>query len=622
MTLCKKSCEKLNLGKRFLVLQDMATTFETLKTDILVIGSGSAGAMAAIKAKMAGADVLVATKGPYPSGNSTKANAGYGAAFGHSEEKDNPEIHFGDVVRNGIGLCNEKMVRTWTTTICDLTEEMRSWGLDLIRDGDKYCQRPWEGHTYPRMVHHHWSTGKYLMKCLSEKSKALDLDGLSHTIIGGIFKDGDTVSGAWGFNYRSGEFYVIHAKAVIMTTGGYGAMYPVGDNVGAATGEGYSIAFDAGAEMLGMEFGHYLPTPVHPKALQVKFVFAGFINGLINEAGAKLLNGKGEDFFYQKFPESGVTKHTMEELTRYIGEEVLKGGGGSHGGIIFDISGVDEKFRDHPKYGRMWELASRGNVDLREDPIQLVCYPHDLVGGIKINEKGETNVPGLYAAGEATGGSHGASRFGGSALSDCLVFGALGALEAVSYAGNLSNRTEIRSSDISTVQEKLSTWAERSNGDNPADVLDQIRQIAGSNLNIVRSESSINEAFSRLADIEKNAVPNLSANADDKKQVATRIRQSIEVEGQITLCRLLGTASLERKESRGGYFGGAYRLEHPDQDDDNWLKNIVLKKSNGAIAVSHDSVVKLDEDYTKAMQKAMSTQWANPDDPEYYSTSE
>jgi fumarate reductase (CoM/CoB) subunit A len=96
------------------------------------------------------------------------------------------------------------MVRTWTTTICGLTEEMRSWGLDLIRDENKYSQRPWEGHSYPRMVHHHWSTGKYLMKCLSDKSQELGIDVLSHTIVGGIFKDGDTVSGAWGFNYRSG----------------------------------------------------------------------------------------------------------------------------------------------------------------------------------------------------------------------------------------------------------------------------------------------------------------------------------------------------------------------------------------------------------------------------------
>lgn len=578
--------------------------------------------MAAIKATLAGADVLVATKGPYPSGNSTKALSGYGAAFGHSDSRDNPEVHFGDVVRNGIGLCNEKMVRKWTTTICDLTDEMRSWALDLIQDDAQYNQRPWEGHTYPRMVHHHWSTGKYLMKCLADKSKELDLNVLSHTIIGGIFKDGDTVSGAWGFNYRSGELYIIHAKAVIMTTGGYGAMYPIGDNVGAATGEGYAIAFDAGAEMLGMEFGHYLPAPVYPKALQIKSVFAGVVNGMINEAGAKLRNNKGEEFFYKLYPETGASKLTMEEVTRRIGEEILKGGGGPNGGIIFDISGVDEKFKDHPKYGRMWELAERGKVDLIKEPIELICYPHDLVGGIKINEKGETNVPGFFAAGETTGGSHGASRFGGSALSDCLVFGALGGLEAVNYVGKLNNHTEIKATDIEAVTEKISNWVAREDGSDPADILGEIKRLAGGNLNIVRSEAGINEVFSKVADIESNLIANISARGDDDKQTATKIRQAIEAEGQVTLCRLLGTASLERTESRGGYFGGSYRLEHPDQDDENWLKNVVLKKANGGIEVSHDPVVKLGEDYSEAMLKAMSTEWAIPDDAEYYSTSE
>lgn len=600
----------------------MDFTPTVLETDILIVGSGSAGAMAAIKATLAGADILVATKGPYPSGNSTKALAGYGAAFGHSDTRDNPEVHFGDVVRNGIGLCNERMVKTWTNTICGLTEEMLGWGLDLIRDDGKFNQRPWEGHTYPRMVHHHWTTGKYLMKCLSEKSKDLGIDVLSHTIVGGIFKDGDAVSGAWAFNYRTGEFYVIRAKAVIMTTGGYGAMYPVGDNVGAATGEGYAIAYDAGAEMLGMEFGHYLPTPIHPAPMRVKSAFARYVNGLVNEAGARLLNNKGKEFFYERFPDTGATKLKMEDLARFIGEENLKGGSGAHGGIVFDLSGVDESFRDHPMYGRMWEIAARGKVDLLADPVELVCYPHDLVGGIKINEKGETNVPGLFAAGEATGGSHGASRFGGSALSDCLVFGAFGAAEAVGYANRLGSHPEIGAADLDGVRAKLSDWTGRTDGADPADILERIRQIAGTNLNIVRSEQGIRSAFSMLDDLQSGALADVSAGGEDDKVRATKIRQTIEAEGQVTLCRLLGTASLERTESRGGYFGGAYRLEYPEQDDENWLKNIVLKKQDGAIAISHDAVVKLDEGYTDTMLKAMSTQWKTPDDPDYYSTTE
>ena len=594
-----------------------------ITTDILIVGSGSAGAMAAIKGQMTGADVLVVTKGPYPSGNSTKALAGYAAAFGHFDARDNTDIHFGDVVRNGIGLSNQMMVKTWVNTICDLTEEMRGWGLDLIRDEDKYNQRPWEGHTYPRMIHHHWTTGKYIMKCLSAKSEDLGIKALSHTIVGGLFKDGEHISGAWALNYRTGEAYLIQAKAVIMTTGGYGALYPIGDNVGAATGEGYAIAFDAGAEMIGMEFGHYLPTPIHPENMRVKFTFAGFTGGLVNEGGAKLRNNKGEEFFYDKFPETGATKLTMERLTRFIGEEILKGGATENGGIIMDLSETPTEMESHPRYERLWQLAARAKVDIRDQPLEIATYPHDLVGGIKINEKGETNVPGLYAAGEATGGSHGASRFGGSALSDCMVFGALGAIEAAGNVRKLNAQPAISDADVAALSDKLNGWKNRVSGVDPAEILDRHRQIAGNNLNVVRSTASIDQAFSDLAEIEKSALPDIAAQGEDEKDTGNKLRQAIEAEGQITLCRLLGTASLERQESRGGFFGGAYRLEHPDQDDDNWLKNVVLRKQNGDITVSHDAVVGLDEEYSPDMVKAMSTEWAIPeDDPEYFSTSE
>jgi fumarate reductase (CoM/CoB) subunit A len=271
----------------------MKLEFSELITDVLIVGGGSAGAMAAIKAHARGAKTLVITKGPWPSGNSTKALAGYAAAFGHADPRDNPDVHFGDVVRNGIGLCNQKLVRKWVDSICGLTEEMTGWGLDLIRVGDKYHQIPWEGHTYPRMVNHHRVTGKYLMQCLEGRSEALGIKALSHTILGGLIKSGGHVAGAWAIDYRTGEAYLIRSKAVIICTGGFGGMYPIGDNVGAVTGEGYAHAFDAGAEMIGMEFGHFLPTPIFPDKMQVKFVFVGFINGLLNEANAGLYNSGG-----------------------------------------------------------------------------------------------------------------------------------------------------------------------------------------------------------------------------------------------------------------------------------------------------------------------------------------
>ena len=221
----------------------MSETLEISKisTDVLVVGSGAAGAMAAIKAMAEGAEVLVVTKGPFPSGNSSIALAGYAVALGHADPRDNPQVHFEDSIKAGNGLSNQKLVRTWVTKIVELTREMDSWGIDLIKDGDKFAQRPWEGHTYPRMVHHHLATGKAVMKCLGKKSREIGVKVLEHTIVGGLLKKDGMVVGAWGIQYQTGQLLFIEATAVILTTGGMGHLFPITDNVKTITGEGYTL---------------------------------------------------------------------------------------------------------------------------------------------------------------------------------------------------------------------------------------------------------------------------------------------------------------------------------------------------------------------------------------------
>ena len=598
----------------------MQLEFHELSTDVLVVGGGSAGAMAAIKAHTAGADVLVLTKGPWPSGNSTKALAGFAAAFGHADPRDNPDIHFADVVRNGIGLCNQRLVRKWVDSICGLTEEMTGWGLNLIHSGDKYHQIPWEGHTYPRMVNHHRVTGKYLMKCLGERSEKLGIKALSHTILGGLLESRGHIAGAWAFNYRTGLTNIIHCKAVIMTTGGLGAMFPVGDNVGAVTGEGYAIAYEAGAEMIGLEFGHYLPTPIFPETMRVKSVFVGFVNGLLNESDARLYNGRGERFMLHHFPDQGERRHCSEELSRHICMEIVEGRGGSHGGIYFDVSLVPDEFRNNERYRRMYELADRAGMDLRREPIELVTYPHDLVGGIKIDEWGRTNVPGLYAAGEAAGGSHGASRFGGSALSDCLVFGAASGIDAASYSAKLKTSLPLRKNGVSAIRDKILGWISRE-GVAPCEVLQQTSDLAFHHLNMVRSKAGLVEALSRAGVIEQDALPRVSAKCENTKDQFNRLRQAIEAEGQTRLCALIATAALEREESRGGFFGGHYRTDYSQRDDTNWRKNVVLSKDGSGTRIRHEPPVVL-EDLSGEIRSVIGTEWKAPEDPRHWAESE
>ena len=592
--------------------------FREIFTDVLVVGSGSAGVMAAVRAHGAGANVLVVTKGPWPSGNSSKALSGYAAAFGHADPRDNTDVHFADVIRNGIGLCNQKLVRKWVDEICGLTEEMTGWGLDLVRNGDRFSQIPWEGHTYPRMVHHHRVTGKYLMKCLGAKSEQLGIKALSHTIVGGLFKHDGQVNGAWTVNYQTGDVTVIRCKSVVVCTGGVGAMYPLGDNVGAVTGEGYALAFDAGADLIGMEFGHFLPTPIFPEKMQVKSVFVGFVNGLINESNGRLYNGFGERFMYRYYPETGEKRRSSEELTRRICEEIVAGRGGARGGVYFDASDVPDEFRNNDRYRRMFELADRAGMNLKREPIELVTYPHDLVGGIKIDEYSRTNVPGLYAAGEAAGGSHGASRFGGSALSDCLVFGAAGGADAAAFARGQKHHSVIEPAQIDACKSKLNGWSE-GQGRRPRAVLRDLSELAFKHLNMVRSGDGLKTVLDRVSHIKSGDLPRLSVSSGP--EAPAQMREAIEAEGQARLCELMAHAALERRESRGGFFGGHYRVEFPDMDDEHWLKNVVLGNRDGQIVISHDEPVRLDG-HSQLIQDVVATNWRPPNDPAHWAESE
>jgi len=224
-----------------------------INTDVLVVGGGGTGAIAAIKAMAEGTKVLVVTKGPFPSGNTSIARGGYSVALGYADSRDNPEVHFEDVIRTGNGLNNHKLVRAWVKEIVELTKEMDSWGIGLVRKSDKLDQKALSGQTYPRVVHYHDTTGKPVMKCLSQKSKDMGIQVLEHTIVGGLLKGDGGVAGAWGIQYLTGQLFFIKAKAVVLATGGMGHLLPITDNVGGITGEGYALAFRTGAELIDME---------------------------------------------------------------------------------------------------------------------------------------------------------------------------------------------------------------------------------------------------------------------------------------------------------------------------------------------------------------------------------
>jgi fumarate reductase (CoM/CoB) subunit A len=554
-----------------------------METDVLIVGGGAAGAMAAIKSIEEGSRALVVTKGPFPSGNTSIALAGYGAAFGHADPRDNPGVHFEDALKAGQGLCNQNLVRTWVTKIVEITSEMDDWGIDLVKEGNKFAQRPWEGHTYPRMVHQNLTTGRAVVKCLAAKSKEMGVPVLANTIIGGLLKEGEEVVGAWGLRYETGELVFVKANAVVLATGGMGNLFPMTDNVGTITGEGYAIAFKAGAELIQMEFCHFLPTISYPIEMRGKSVFMGKLRQLLNEGGARLYNCLGERFVKRDYPETGEKRRGGEELTRAIGLEICEGRGSPHGGVFLDLSDVPLEMQQ-TQFSKLWESAIQTGIDLSFQPIEIAPNPHDLVGGVKIDVTGRTTVPGLFAAGEAAGGAHGASRFGGSALADALAFGAISGTNAAHDAAQKKKGTPWDENQIHGIESRIGSLLAKRDGIEPSALGRRIQEIANQYLNVGRNEEGLKKALKELEQMERESLPRLTVSGKDLKEIASNLRKAIEVDGQLDLAKIIATAALLRKESRGGYFGGHYRTDYPNRDDKNWLKNIVIKNQNGFLS--------------------------------------
>jgi len=552
-------------------------------TDILVVGGGGAGSMAAIKAMAEGANVLVATKGPFPSGNTSIAARGFAVALGYAAPNDNPNIHFEDIIKAGRGLNNRKVVRAWVKEIVDLTKEMDTWDIGLIREGDNFAQLPWGGHTYPRLVHHHMTTGKSVTKCISEKSKEIGVTALENTIIGGIFKEDDRVAGAWGIRYQTGQLVIIKAKAVILATGGMGHLFPVTDNIKSITGEGYSLAFRAGAELVDMEMTRFQLYICYPEKMPIAQSFNRYIRPLINSGGARLYNGLGERFMKKHHPDTAEKQRTREQFARAIGFELSEGRASANGGVYLDASDADFKM-ENAVLSEVWRKFSRTGIDLRFQPIELATYPHDFLGGVRIDETAATCVQGLFAAGETAGGSHGAGRLVGSALSDALAFGAIAGKSAAHYARKRRKHRHLDKKQLQKVQQKIIALCSKKGGVKPSELKKDIQAVANKYLNVVRNEKGLRKAFQEIKRIKQEMLPLLSADETDQARSAVRLKEVIEVYGQIDLAALIATSAWCRQESREGVAGGHYRSDYPSRDDKKWMKNIVLKSEQGDIS--------------------------------------
>ena len=437
--------------------------FETVEYDVLVIGAGGAGLRAAIEASSHDVSVGLVCKSLLGKAHTVMAEGGMAAAMANVDERDSWRTHFADTMRGGYYLNNWRMAQIHAQQAPDRVRELEAWGAVFDRTASgKINQRNFGGHAHPRLAHVGDRTGLEMIRTLQDHGIHQGIDVHMECTVTRLMKDGDRVTGALGYTRELGKFVLFKAKAVVMATGGIGRAFKVTSNSWEYTGDGQTVAYNAGAELIDMEFVQFHPTGmVWPPSVKGILVTEG-----VRGEGGVLKNSEGERFMFGDIPENykSSTADTPEEGWRYVAKsdknarrppelltrdhvarcirrEVREGRGSPHGGAFLDIAWIEEKIpnaEEHIKkklpsmYHQFKELAG---IDITKEPMEVGPTTHYVMGGIRVDGESQmTAVPGLFAAGECAAGLHGANRLGGNSLSDLIVFGKLAGEHAAQFA--------------------------------------------------------------------------------------------------------------------------------------------------------------------------------------------
>ena len=601
--------------------------FETYHHDVLVIGSGGAGLRAAVEASSAGVKVAVVCRSLLGKAHTVMAEGGVAAALANVDDRDNWKVHFADTMRGGQYLNNPRMAELHAKESPDRVRELEAWGavFDRTEDG-RILQRNFGGHKYPRLAHVGDRTGLEMIRTLQDYGIHQGMDIYQEYTIISLLKDGDKVIGAFGYDREKGLFKVFHAKAVIIATGGMGRIYKISSNSWDCTGGGISLAYNAGAELIDMEFVQFHPTGmVWPPSVRGLLITEG-----VRGEGGVLRNNKGRRFMFDDIPDNykGQTSTDEEEGWRYtqgdknakrppelltrdhvarcITREIKEGRGSPHGGVFLDIAWIKEKLpnaAEHIKrklpsmYHQFKELAG---VDITKEPMEVGPTTHYIMGGVRVDPDTQmTTTPGLFAAGECAAGLHGANRLGGNSLSDLLVFGKRAGEFAAKYAretpaGKLSEE-EINA---------IANWAlapfERDankTGENPFQIQSALQDMMQELVGIVRTDKELDVALGKINELKERSA---RAGSPGNRGYNPGWHTAIELNHMLTVAEAIAVAARERKESRGGHF----REDFPNKSEDFGKINISLKKtSSGTMEVKHLPKEKMRDDLQQIIEE-------------------
>jgi succinate dehydrogenase / fumarate reductase flavoprotein subunit len=567
---------------------------QTFEHDVLVIGAGGAGLRAAIECSARGLNTGLMCKSLLGKAHTVMAEGGVAAALGNVDGRDNWKVHFRDTMRGGKFLNQWRMAELHARESPDRVRELEEWGavFDRTRDG-LISQRNFGGHRYPRLAHVGDRTGLEIIRTLQDHAIHKGFGVYMECTALQLLLDGGRIAGVLGYWRESGRFVLFRTRAVVLGTGGGGRAWRITSNSWEYSGDGYAMAYEAGADLMDMEFTQFHPTGmVWPPSVRGILVTEG-----VRGDGGVLLNSARKRFMFDYIPERFATETagseeeanrwlkgdktarrppellTRDVVARAITREVNEGRGSPHGGVFLDIASRVPAETIKKKLPSMYhQFKELAEVDITREPMEVGPTLHYFMGGVRVESDTQmSTVPGLFAAGEAAAGMHGANRLGGNSLSDLLVFGRLSGIGAVQYVKGLGAVPRVHEDEVRAAVRSATDILNRESGTNPYVTHEHLQEVMGRYVGIARTESELRTALEELEKLKAEAA---KVKAPGASQYNAAWHEALDLRSLLITAEAVTRAALVRQESRGAHT----RVDHPGERDE-WQKvNIMVRR--------------------------------------------
>jgi succinate dehydrogenase / fumarate reductase flavoprotein subunit len=549
----------------------VTTNYETREHDVLIIGAGGAGLRASLEALAQGASVGVVCKSLLGKAHTVMAEGGIAAAMANVDAADSWKTHFRDTMRGGKFLNNWRMAQLHAQESPDRVRELEQWGalFDRTEKGE-ILQRAFGGHTFKRLCHVGDRTGLEMIRTLQDRGVQQGIDVYMECTVTRLLMDGGRIAGAFAYWRESGRLIVFKAKSIVIATGGIGKAWRITSNSWEYTGDGMALAYEAGAELLDMEFVQFHPTGmVWPPGVQ-----GILVTEAVRGEGGILRNKVGERFM-EKYDPKRMELSTRDVVARSIYTEVKEGRGTEHGGAYLDISHKPAEYVKKKLPSMYHQFKELADVDITKGPMEVGPTCHYMMGGIRVDaETAQSTVAGLFAAGEAAAGLHGSNRLGGNSLSDLLVFGRRAGLAAAEHAKRTS-AASIDNAQIEQAEKELLAPFSNSGTESPYAVHRDLQEVMQNLVGIFRTDKDLKKA---LAELEKLKARAAKASVEGSRLFNPGWHLSCDLKAMLIVSESVTRSALARTESRGAHS----RIDYANVDP-VWEKkhNIIVREAGG-----------------------------------------